>query len=196
MIRGITTCKLCGKEFSGPLYKSIGEGKHADLIRYMNEVQQHLATKHPAENSATENRSLEFLTMLRLMNFKTTDSELTDQVQFLRWQIHQQVIPIRLRDERLHEMAQEYAAAIVNDGFTMLFFNLGGSFGVSTERLEAIKKAMCENIAAKTVATMGSLRDLYEEPGRYNIEVVPIEKSDSKPETPEKAPAKPLLIVP
>jgi hypothetical protein len=201
MIRGITTCQvptgpntICGKVFTGPTYALIGQGKHQEVVQYMNEIQQHFLKAHPAESEATQNRSLEFLTMLRLLNFKTTDSELRDQCQFLRWQIAQQVIPIRLRDEKLKGMAAQYAAEIVD----LFIAEIGAALGANVlslmpkGKLDALKISARKKIADKTVTTIGELRDLYEEPNRYNIEVVPIEK----PAEPEKTSKTPLLIVP
>jgi hypothetical protein len=201
MIRGITTCQvpigpgqLCGKVFTGPTYAMIGQGKHTEVIRYMNEIQQHFIKAHPAESEATQNRSLEFLTMLRILQFKTTDSELREQAEFLRWQIHQQVIPIRLRNEKLKGMAEAYAKEIVE----MFLNEIRGTLGsnilglLPPAKLEALKAAGRQRIAEKTFSTMGELRDLYEEPNRYNIEVVPTEKTEEA----EKPPTKPLLIVP
>lgn len=204
-IRGITTCKVqtgpgqfCNKTFSGPTYAMIGQGKHSDVIRYMNEVQQHFIKEHPEESEATQNRSLEFLTMLRMMNFQTTDSELKEQVQFLRWQILQQVLPIRLRDEKLKGMANQYAGEMVD----LFILEVAHALGVKIldmipkATMDTLKVSLHEKIAVKTVATIGELRDLYEEPGRFNIEVVPLVKPEGEAEKAETPPGKPLLVLP
>jgi hypothetical protein len=198
MIRGITNCLLCGKTFTGPAYALIGQGKEGDVIRYMNEVQKHFVEKHPEESEATQNRSLEFLTMLRMMNFKTTDSGLKEQVQFLRWQIHQQVMPVRIPDEKLEERSAEYA----NEIFRMLKAAIkreAGTLAASAIPASA-QRELIDAIQKKTSETIRALRDLYEEPNRYNLQVVSVgkdEEPESEPaETQVQSPQKPLLVLP
>jgi hypothetical protein len=194
MIRGITTCKLCGKEFAGPTHTIIGApgGVNNQLAEYMKDIAQHFLQKHPQENEAVQYRSLEYMGMLRLMNFRTTDSELKKQVQLMRWQVAQQVIPIRLRDSKLSEMATQWGATLAESIMAKAAAVLPGKLvmQISPAALGELKASIQNELADKTVSIMRELRDLYEEPNKFNMTVVEVPKTD------DEAPQTDLVIAP
>lgn len=188
MIRGITTCKLCGKEFTGPGYTILGIDKGTDqaMIQYLNEVCLHFAQVHEQENEALQQRTIAFLTMLRLMNFRTTDSELKKQVQQMRWQVAQQVIPIRLRDSKLSQMANDWGATLAEGIIAKAAAILPGKavMAIGPAALGELKASVQRELAEKTFSIMSELRDLYEEPNKFNMTVVEVpESNESDPKT-------------
>ena len=183
-ITGLTKCKLCpagdkGGTFTGPMVTIIGNdpkiisGNKGDvkrLIDYVNQLSIHVIKKHPQENEAIQYRGLEYLAMLRLANFSTTDSALDEQIRFLRWSTLQQVLPIRLNDAKLEDMAEAFTAEI---GKAFADAVLEGM--TAGDAAVAFKEAHAK-IRARLKEEFRRLADQYEQPGQFNLEVVEVVK--------------------
>lgn len=196
VIRTITTCEMCGKQFTGPTFAMVGSMQaDQETVRYAAELNAHIIKEHRDQAIATENRSLEFLTMLRLLLFRTTDSALRKQIQFLRWQISQQTLAVRMKDENIDKGALQFSTSIVD----MFIAEIGSVFGTGVlkmlprSKVEILKTRMTAKIAESMTTETKALRDLYEEPGKWNITVVEVPKDEPDP---EPSPKKPLLVLP
>lgn len=179
-IAGITTCNLCQRKFAGPLALIIGPGQHPQgrLVNHLNQLAQHFCEAHPEENNALQLKALEYLGMLRLLNYSTSDEELRRQLDFLRWSIHQSTLLHRVPDEKIAAKAEEHARGIV-DIFESV---LPPSNGPGTDQVrEQLRPALQAAIAAKLAAVLSEVRNILEEPGRYLIS--PIEAANATENT-------------
>jgi hypothetical protein len=144
------TFKICGQKFSHPHVTIIGDDK-ARLNHYMEGLAKHLHSKHPEVGQAMVAAGAAFMELLFLRNFKTTDAELSEQQDRMRWQIHQQTLKARYPDENLREQAE----AMAEDIFEEATHNTEGRANIS-DMLEVAFR---------------SIRDALEEPGKYEAPV-------------------------
>ena len=79
------------------------------MNNYMAGLMKHLHAKHPQVGVMMTQHGAAFMELLFLRNFKTTDPELTEMQDRVRWQIHQQTLKARYPDENLKEQAEELA---------------------------------------------------------------------------------------
>jgi hypothetical protein len=153
----ITTCTHCGQKFSSPRVQIIGEPT-ARLEQYLKALSKHLAEKHPELGQQMVQHGAAFMEMLFLRNFKTTDPELSEQQDRVRWQVHQQTLKCRYPDENLKGQANALARHIA--------ICAASDVPESQERkdwIDHMDSAFTEMIAE----AFTSIRDALEEPGKY-----------------------------
>ena len=146
----ITTCVHCGQKFSHPRLTIIGENK-ARLNSYMKGLNDHLAQKHPDLGLQMAQHGMAFMEMIFLRNFRTTDPELSEQQDRVRWQVHQQTLKARYPDENLNEQASELAGILMS------------AMVDAEDTPQSIHQAFQLQIAD----AFRSIRDALEEPGKY-----------------------------
>lgn len=157
-VAAIAKCKLCNVQFTGPTAQRIGETPPARLARFCQKLAEHIMTKHTDHNQALELKALEFLGMLRMLNYSTSDPELRGQMDYLRWSTHQMTLAGRLSDEGIKAKSDELAGEIVKQVYLYLVLQDDAAL---REKLSAL---LAEQITA--------LRDILEEPGRYSVSPV------------------------
>lgn len=162
-IAGITTCKLCRKKFTGPQAVIVGQ-QHGRLVNYLNEIVQHFQKEHPKESDALELKVLSYRGLLQLMNFKTTDTGIKEQRDYLRWETSQSVLPVRLTDDSLQGLSNELAENLWNSLRETLVASGWDYSGPTPAEDEASYKT---GIALMIAAALRDMRNSYEEPGRY-----------------------------
>jgi hypothetical protein len=158
----ITTCVHCGQKFSHPRLTIIGENK-ARLNSYMKGLNDHLAQKHPDLGLQMAQHGMAFMEMIFLRNFRTTDPELSEQQDRVRWQIHQQTLKARYPDDNLEQQCEDLAVEI-----TKLFIPIDKV----PDTLGSINFAeKASEVAGVLVKAFTSIRDALEEPGKYPVPV-------------------------
>lgn len=152
----ITTCVHCGQKFSHPRLTIIGDNR-ARLNSYMKGLNDHLASKHPDLGMQMAQHGMAFMEMLFLMNFRTTDPELSEQQDRVRWQVHQQTLKARYPDENLKTQASELAAMLL-DAIRLTDYEHDGIVddGETSDRFKLL-----------VTEAFLSIRDALEEPGKY-----------------------------
>jgi hypothetical protein len=106
-----TTCKHCGEKFSGPRIEILGQPE-ARLQAYIQILSKHFYECHPREAQMMDIHTAIYSGLLFLMNFKTTDRELNEKRDQLRWTIHQQTLNARFSDESLKKQCSELASTL------------------------------------------------------------------------------------
>ena len=167
-VAAIAKCKLCNVQFTGPTAQRIGETPPARLARFCQKLAEHIMTKHTEHNQALELKALEFLGMLRMLNYQTSDPELRGQMDYLRWSTHQMTLAARLPDKAIKEKSDELAGLIVKEVYL-------------EHQTDASLREKISNLLAEQIA---GLRDILEEPGRYSVS--PMVSADGS-EIPAKA---------
>jgi len=145
----LTTCKHCGQSFTGPRIEVIGQPQ-ARLQAYIQILSKHFYEKHPREAQMMDIHTAIYSGLLFLMNFKTTDKELNEKRDQLRWTIHQQTLKARFSDESLKEQCGVLAETLWD-----LVYD-----GTQHEDTKVEwKRILLEAFTA--------IRDALEEPGKY-----------------------------
>jgi hypothetical protein len=171
LLADITTCmvpvpipgmpghfKPCGQKFSAPRIAIIGDDK-ARLNSYLEGLAKHLGTKHPEVGQMMVQAGAAFMEMLFLRNFKTTDPELSDQQDRMRWQVHQQTLKARYPDENIYTQADWLALALARSLPQLADEDLFSYEGTAAELAERFTPLLTEAFV--------SIRDALEEPGKY-----------------------------
>lgn len=149
--------KPCGQKFTSHRVPIIGEDKNARLHKYLSGLAKHLSEKHPDLGLQMAQHGAAFMEMLFLRNFKTTDPELSEQQDRVRWQVHQQTLKARYPDENLREQADSVAEWLV--GRTLDYCPSLDQ----TKIFEKIKSVYCKHL----IEAFTSIRDALEEPNKY-----------------------------
>lgn len=99
-----TTCRHCGQGFKSIPAPILGEPPSARQIRFMQELAQHMLTKHP-EESAREMLHPQAIygLALCLQNFKTDDDGLLQQGELSRHEVHLRTMRFKLPDQSIDE---------------------------------------------------------------------------------------------
>ena len=149
----ITTCVHCGQKFSHPRLTIIGDDK-ARLNSYMKGLNDHIAKKHPELGLQMAQTGMAFMELLFLRNFRTTDPELYEQQDRVRWQVHQQTLKARYPDENLTAQCHDLADLLISK------LRWTDDDYVDTDETSAL-------FAATLIEACRSIRDALEEPGKY-----------------------------
>jgi hypothetical protein len=160
LLTSLTTCTLCGESFPiPPSVHIVGSKTDAKAEAHFKQLASHLNTKHPHAAQAIAIKGTEFMGLLYLMSFKTTDEALIEERDRLRWQIHQQTLKSRWPDENIDHQA----FATVRDIFDRLSYA-----AVDGEEFKATYDVL------KRAFT--GIRDALEERGKYDsTEKEPVE---------------------
>jgi hypothetical protein len=149
----ITTCIHCGQKFSHPRLTIIGND-HARLNSYMKGLNDHLAKKHPEIGLLMAQTGAAFMELIFLRNFQSTDPELSEQQDRVRWQVHQQTLKARYPDENLEVQARQLAGTL-----------LAALRWTDEDHIDIAETShLFEGLVSDTFR---SIRDALEEPGKY-----------------------------
>lgn len=154
----ITECLICGQKFTGPRIEIIGK-PGARLQELLTSLSQHLHGKHPEHGRAMELRGGEFMGLLFMMNFKTTDQELTKKQDEFRWQIHQQTLNARIPDEKLKESCMRLAKKLI--AIERIMADRNNRVVINAELETAF--------ANELIDVFTGIRDELQEPNRYPV---------------------------
>jgi hypothetical protein len=153
-----TTCKHCGEKFSGPRIEILGQPE-ARLQAYIQILSKHFYECHPREAQMMDIHTAIYSGLLFLMNFKTTDRELNEKRDQLRWTIHQQTLKGRISDESLKKQCSALAYTIVFEAFVP---TRNGDSELARRKVE---ESLFE--------VFTGMRDVLEEPRKYERERAP-----------------------
>lgn len=172
-IAGITTCLICGRKFAGPQAIVIGQTRTMSLLE---KLAQHLETAHTDQSQAIALLSLQYVGLLRLMNFRTTDEALKMEVDKLRWAINQQTIAARISDETIESKTNGLAGEIADSFF-------GGASGPDTGTAELIARSELKKaVALRVKEVIRTMRDVMQEPNKYKVNLVGATGIDQSPD--------------
>jgi hypothetical protein len=160
-LAGITTCNLphpknpgqvCGQRFAGPQHLIIGEGAPGRMKTLLEKLVMHLHTQHPEYFAQVMIQGEEYKGLLWVMAFQTSDPELQQQRDYLRWSIHQRTLNASLSDEKLRGAVDQIANNIWHE---LQFWLQSGQKGnllasisrILTPELQAIRDALQEPVA-------------------------------------------------
>jgi hypothetical protein len=152
--------KPCGQRFSAPRVQIIGDDK-ARLNQYLEGLSKHIGAKHPEVGQMMVQAGAAFMEMLFLRNFTTTDPELSEQQDRMRWQVHQQTLKARYPDENLQQQAGQLAGMLVD---TL------SALDSETDGLMARGDIVAAAFQSTIEEAFRSIRDAFEEPGKYTSE--------------------------
>lgn len=182
-IAGICHCRLCAEKFTGPTGLIIQPGAGAQngrVAQYMQNLAGHITGKHPAENRGMELQALEYLGLLRMTLYSTTDKGIVEQRDYLRWKIHQSTLAHRLTDAQMDAASKEFATQFVDDVIAALH-------GPRPENgwpahIELLRTSLALATSLKLYGIVEDFRRLIEEPGKYVLQVVtPSASTESSP---------------
>lgn len=161
-LASLSTCLICGQTFTGPSALIIGEKTKA-AERTIAMLTEHLGTAHPEHVRAMHLKGLEFVGLMYLMNFKTSDEDLAAERDRLRWQIHQKTLKARYPDENLEKQARELSRMLVD---------LVATLDNAAEGLVARENVVTAGFESLIAEAFTAIRDALEEPGKYPAPVV------------------------
>lgn len=148
----VTACRHCTVKFYGPrTVLRVGEAPPQRFYKYLAEINEHIATKHPKEFEKAFMLGTELQGMLVLSNFDTADPEVIDQRNYYRWKVHQATLIARIDDVTITRKATECVEEVFH----------APSLTLKQDLIAAVEKRLRE------------LRDLLQEPGAYTEEGQP-----------------------
>lgn len=163
-LAGVTTCNICQKKFTGPSALLIASGNpNARLMAYVQSLATHLLTDHQDHQRALQLSTVEYLGMLQLMNFSSTDPAIQEQTDFLRWRIHQQTAAHTVPDDKLKQKASDVAEELLIEATAIL-----------EKHPDVAGPAILELSKEKLTALLTEMRDVIEERGRYQVSMVTV----------------------
>lgn len=160
-LAAITKCLLCGQSFTTQYIQIIGKPDQR-FEKYMQDLKKHLDARHPEQALIMVQNGGAFMEMLFLMNFQTTDEELRKKIDFVRWQVHQQTLGARIKDDKLRNtcgsLAQRLVAMVLDAKLTE------GAMGA--ERLD---DRLAREFTEELIPVFTGIRDELQEPNRYPV---------------------------
>lgn len=147
----LTVCKHCGEKFTGPRIEVIGQPE-ARLQAYLQILSKHFYEKHPQQAQMMDIHTAIYSGLLFLMNFKTTDKDLNEKRDQLRWTIHQQTLNARFSNESLNQQCQQLAIKLGRHA-------AAGDVAQAEDMAQFFKPIILE--------VFTGMRDVLEEPGKY-----------------------------
>jgi hypothetical protein len=151
-IAAVTTCNKCGAKFYGPAVTIIGQPA-ARLQHYLSELGSHINTAHAKDAEYIQAQGLQHMGLMYLSNFDTTDKDLREWKDFLRWQIQQATIAGRISDKTLIEKSAGLMDALMD---------LAIDEEVNQPTPAGVAKA-----ADLLLEALKLIRNTYEEPGKF-----------------------------
>jgi hypothetical protein len=180
-IAGLTSCLICGRRFAGPQAIVIGTTRAVSLLE---KLAQHLETAHPDQSQAIALLSLQYVGLLRMMNFKTTDPALKIEVDKLRWAINQQTIAARISDETIRSKTDELARSIIEATMKELLSEFQSALDEKKPIMDSAERltgALLLNVQAKLYEVITAMRDVMQEPNKYVVNLVGATGIDQSP---------------
>lgn len=161
---GLTVCNLCGETFAGPSALVIGQPA---IAPYLEKITRHFMTHHKKEEQAISIKALEFLGMLRLMNFRTSDPDIGKQIDYLRWSVHQQTLAASIPDDKLIERTEEATLHIVDTLWAVLTMTYDARQDSMPDYIRALKPTIISELGSMLEEIFRGIRDVLQEPNRY-----------------------------
>lgn len=167
-------CRLCSKTFRGPEEELggamiVGEKPAERVGRYIGKLIKHLQEKHPEQSAYLALQSQEYLGLVCLMNFETSDELVAAERDRMRWLIHKATRRAKVTDERIREKSKVCVDAILKD--LNLDLSQNARVGIVEEHVSAL---------------LIQMRDVLEERGMYKETPAPPRPSD--PQSPSTQP--------
>jgi hypothetical protein len=160
----LTICNLCGEKFSGPSALVVGQPA---IAPYLERITMHFMKRHKKEENACAIKALEFLGMLRLMNFRTADPDIGRQLDYLRWSVHQQTLAARIPDDKLIERTSDAASRLVDTFWAVLTMSYDQRQDSTPEFVQALKPALIAEMRTMLEEIFRGIRDVLQEPNKY-----------------------------
>jgi hypothetical protein len=146
-----TACRHCEKKFYGPTtILRVGEEAPARFYKYLAEINNHIAKRHPDIFQAAYIRGTELQGMLVMQNYESSDPEVIDQRNYYRWKVHQVTLNAKIDDATIARKADE----TLNDAFGPL------------DQPPILRAALKMAIEKK----LREIRDILQEPNAYTEE--------------------------
>ena len=161
---GLTICNLCGETFAQPGALVVGQPA---IVPYLERIMMHFVTRHKKEDNAVAIKALEFLGMLRLMNFRTADPDIGRQLDYLRWSVHQQTLAARIPDDKLIERTADAASRLVDTFWAVLTMSYDQRHDSIPEFVQALKPALTAEVRTMLEEIFRGIRDVLQEPNKY-----------------------------
>ncbi len=149
----IARCAICQKPFAGPKFAQIGLGLSAANNRiavFVEKMTRHIAEEHKEKVREILEEGEEYKGALFLSNFQTEDPNLKEQLDLVRWKVHQKTLAARYTDQ----MIEQWVGQIIPQLLT-----LADMRDVAT-------------ITKNLTGMLQSMRDTLEEPGKYTFEAL------------------------
>jgi hypothetical protein len=178
-IAGITECLICKRRFAGPQGLVIGQSRAVALLE---KLANHLINAHPDQCQAIEVLSLQYVGLLRMMNYRTTDTMLIGEVDKLRWAINQQTIAARISDKTIEEKTNELALHLADEFYGLIQMEHDRTDTEIPEYLVMMKGALVSTIESRVSEIITGMRNVIQEPGKYKVSLI-----GSAPGEPPKA---------
>ena len=147
----IARCMICNAPFAGPKFVQIVMGldvKNNRIAVYTEKLTRHMFEKHRERAEEILTQGAEYQGALFMANFQTEDRGLKEQLDLLRWKVHQTTLAARYTDE----MIDQWVGQIVPQMITL------------AEMRDV--KTLTTNLKGMLL----SMRDTLEEPGKYVME--------------------------
>ena len=100
----ILRCTICNKPFAGPRLAIVGKGmdlKNNRIAQFTEKLTRHLFDEHPAEAQQIMMNAAEYQGVLILATFQTDDADMREQMDLVRWKVHQKTLACRYSDEQI-----------------------------------------------------------------------------------------------
>lgn len=178
-VAGITECLICRRRFAGPQALVIGQSR---AIALLEKLANHLITAHPDQCQAIDVLSLQYVGLLRMMNYRTNDTMLIAEIDKLRWAINQQTIAARISDKTIDEKTTELALHLADDFYGLLQMEHDRTGTEIPAYLAMMKEALVSTIKTRVAEIVTGMRDVMQEPGKYKVNLI-----GAAPGTPPKA---------
>jgi hypothetical protein len=168
----ITICRNCNAKFDIHAPLPVGKGldrapeSERKLMALIFRLGDHLARAHKDENRILEYRAAEFLGMLRILEFKSTEPELLKQVDLLRWTMLQKLIGVRLTNDVIAADSKAFAEIFLRD----FEATLQADFGFELAFWQPVIKHLRSMIEARVDELVRKYRDMVEEPNKWVVD--------------------------
>jgi hypothetical protein len=171
---GVTICQVCKRQFTAPV-RLLGSTDPQELLRYLADLIYHFQNQHREADKKINERMWEFGGMLRIAQYRTTDPDITGQLDFLRWRLHQQTLAARIPDDKLIHQVDELAGRLVDTFMAMLTMAFDSIHEATPGFVDTMKPELTVEIICQLMPILRGIRDVLEEPGRYpQIDIEPI----------------------
>jgi hypothetical protein len=123
------------------------DAKNNRLAQFVEKLTKHMTTEHKTETQQILIDGAEFQGCMFLSNFKTDDPNLKEQLDLVRWKVHQKTLAARFSDDDILQVVEK----VVPDLLTLADMR--------------DKETLTRNLAG----LLQSMRDRLEEPGKYTF---------------------------
>jgi hypothetical protein len=166
----ITQCLICRKRFEAPKHQIANVQQRT--LNYLKQLAQHLIEKHTRENDAAQLQSLEYMALLRLEHFETEDPDIKTQLDYLRWRVHRATLPATVPDKNLQRQVSELAK------------HLTAKLYIEMDQDPQSREQMAQTLTAELYPIFEAMRNLYEEPDKYQAPLIVSPESGIETPTP------------